>query len=383
MLTTLIVHDFSDDIVPWLVNAPALRRLKLSPESISFEDINGIHDDVPGLQHLEITYGIITNDGFDDPIEPATSIVECVFLRSDTAVPKNVLEYSYRKYPNASSLTACLNTDILRTKRFDKETHSGWINLFRFMGKKLKKLCYFNEADDRDLFETLDKHDCHLNYLHLVHFKQASLQKIAQSKQILSLQTLVLLNVVTESFDWLKQLQVLQKFKLCHRGESTYTISLNDILNNCPPKLISLSLEHVDIADDLEPSTPSNIKHLSFYQIKLPARTDAYISHHFPGLKKLKLRGFSIDQRKFDVSTFDLHVLHITCSHDDYFTKVMISTLKNREQRLYQFKDRGDAEIDPNLKTLLPQALSYPSHEIDVSPDFTLVCHSLGKFISV
>jgi hypothetical protein len=80
MLTTLIVHDFSDDIIPWLGNAPALRRLKLSPESISFDDINGIHDDVPGLQHLEIIYAVITNDGFDDPIEPATSIVECVFF---------------------------------------------------------------------------------------------------------------------------------------------------------------------------------------------------------------------------------------------------------------------------------------------------------------
>jgi hypothetical protein len=250
------------------------------------------------------------------------------------------------------------------------------------MGKKLKKLCYFNEADDRDLFETLDKYDCHLKYLHLIHFKQASLQKIVQSKQILSLQTLVLLNAVIESFDWLKQLQVLQKFKLCRQGVSTYTISLNDILNNCPSRLISLSFEYVDIADDFQPSTPSNIKHLSLDLVKLPARTDAYISHHFPGLKKLKLRSCLIDQRKLDLSTFDLQVLHITCSHNGYFSRVMISTLKNREQRLYQFKDRADEEVDTNLKTLLPQALSYPSHEIDVSSDFTLVCHSLGKFTS-
>lgn len=375
MLTTLKVFDSSDKILPLLGNAPALRRLSFWPTSISFSDLNTLHTSLTRLESLEILHAKIDSLGFDQPIEPATFVTECNFKDIGITAPKNMLEYIYNKYPNTSHLTCCVKNVVQHTQLVD-----GWIELFQNLGNRFKRIRYFDEAYSTNLFETLDTYQCRLDYLHLVYFKQASIQKIVDSNQVVCLQTLVLHSVIVTSFDWLQHLQALEKLKLCRtipsNRKSTSTISLNGTLGNCPSKLTSLSFGFIDITDDFEPSNPSNTKCLSFRCSAMPDGIDAYISYHFPALSKLKLILCRKIQSKFDLSTLNLNAFHI------HFSKVLISTLKNGEQRLYKCRNSGVEESDKWFKAALHYPKSYPAHQVDDIPDFTLVCLSLGKLAS-
>jgi hypothetical protein len=392
MLVTLKIHTVAQNIISLLKNAPALKRLSFCPGITSFSDLNTIHTSLIDLESLEIRNSTIEILGFDEITDPATSIVECIFLDVTLTVPKNIWEYIDQKYPNVSSISCNCYRFPFTTMIFDQGIYDGWMKLFQGLKSQLKRISHFDEATDQDIFEVMDIQNCGLDYLQLVEFRQPSLQKLIVSSQVLSLETLVLRDTSIDSYEWLSHLQPIRKFKLICPVPADQPLSpilnLNDVLDNCPSQLVSLTINSVAITGDIRSSTPTNIKSLSFVFGTLPINIDESISIRFPKLSKLKLKSCNLYERKFNLSKLSLASFHY---NDHYFAtdgqitgdcKVLISTLDNLEQRLYEFKAVHDVDTIKPFKTFSEYLKFSPMHETDAVPTFTMVCNSLGIFNS-
>lgn len=368
-LTTLNITDYSQNIIPLLKNAPALTRLSLGCGMISLKNLEIIHQNTPHLRSLVVQNLSVENSEIGDKIEPATLVTECVFTNINAGLFKmriDLLLYIIEKYPSLSKFVFDVTDRGAVDEDMVKLNENGWLALFQSIGYQLKTFGICDGYYVDDLFKELDKFDCRIEKLKLWTVPSAHLAELAQSQQILHIQTLVLNDMRYNSFEWLKKLEALTKLKLGYfRNQSSKNrvIDLADILENAPQTLKSLSLNNLVLDVDPGYIDASNIEVLSFYMVMLPANIGNYISSHFPNLSTLKLKNCQ-RPRVFDLSTLNLFSLRFI-EHFQRNSNICVITHNSQETLQYSVKyvscgmsltkeskpycSTLDCNLDPNL----------------------------------
>jgi hypothetical protein len=404
-LTSLKVcgPDIDTFIIPLLNNAPALKELELDGNTIFFDDLEHIHMNVPGLTSLKLNrFTIIPLDLVGVVIEPAASMKEFTFdiLHSDQYISEELLfDYVCRKYPNLTTFSYDDRDGIFYTEGWtlaedtenlddfyteqqpltDDGMNAEWNTLIKRLGPQLKKIGPFDADYPFNTFQVLDDYGAQLEYIYLRDFKTPALESLGNSNQALSLQSLELKHTEILSFDWLKNLQKLEKLKVISSNHTS--IRLLEITSNSPPTLSSLSLSHGKLIIGHEnPYTtpPSNIKVLSISNMLVKNEVGPYIVHGLPQLNGLTIRYCNPRNLVLDLSGISLFVLRLyTIKYFDYIHDVVVIT--NKEKRSYSVKSRYCDTKNPK-DWFFPTVLSTLGQTCP-RPDFTLVCNSVNDII--
>jgi hypothetical protein len=389
-LTTLSVSIKNKAIIPLLKNAPALRNLTIGFDIIGLNDLEQIHTNAPFLHSIKVISMLL--DDFDsvNQITPASWISECTFddipvtsMETETAL----LEYITKKYPNLSKLT--YNVEYARMSDIDRSGlyRYGWSPLFRSLGPDLKELCIGQANRVTNLFETLDTFGAHLTCLTLrSKLSRSALDSLAQSKQAHSIQTLKLcIDQDAVTFGWLEGgFTSLKTLKLSSTyGEKPVIIQLDQLLDAAPKTLTSLALRRVELV--AETYTTSSLTCLSFTLVTLPKTLDRFISQCLSKLSRLEFKHCNLHGTLRLTSTLS----HFKMIDIFPYNHRFISVTTDKE-RLYTSQPFGlDLwKFGPELRPLeeqsrfgapaFPASKLIPANEVQTTPFFKLVCHSLN-----
>ncbi|KAI8885205.1 hypothetical protein K501DRAFT_311710 [Backusella circina FSU 941] len=385
-LTTLEMYGLRNETIPYLKNAPALKYLTVVDTSLVFDDLEYIHDNLPCLKSLKFFFLKFLDSVFDHHnIQPATTVTECVFdllQTRDTKWRIALLVYMHKKYPNMTQLTYNINIDRITDAEIEDIIQLGWYPFFNKMGHQLKKLCVDYGGYITNLFETLDRYACQLEYLKVSSLTRSEFTKITQSKQTLHIQSLTLMQMDLGSFSWLKELKHLSKLSLVWNFLRT-PVRLNDILDNACARLKSLSFDFMDLTFDLDCAHLSNIDSLSFHLVSFPKNMDVFISRHFPKLRTLKMSNCNQLGKTFNLGP--IHLVHFYFTEQYQGPDITVLIVSTKEEEQCQYNLRGSVRnkdpvqyFKPPRHAIFPVSKSWViKKKTDSAPDFTFICHSV------
>jgi hypothetical protein len=390
-LTTLDICEFEKDILPYLKNAPSLRYLALGGYSkIYFYDLDTIHKNLPHIKILKVTDLSFDGSGFDENLKPAISVTEFSFYRvymKNLKIRTDMLRYISKKYPNLVNLEYDVFNVLKNDDDVDYFNKYGWTPFIETLGHRLKKLCISHAGQIKNFVGALEKHTSRIDFLKVGSLPHASLQRIAMSQQTSYIQTLVLESPVFADFYWLNEFQVLKSLTLSSFGFNTRaTIKINDVLDNCPLAVTSLTFDRITLSTDLNYTSLSNIESLSFVFVDLPVHIDTFISRHFPKISYLKLDNCKdIFRRIFNLAKANLSVFHYQGPFIDEESHLLVLTLSNDERRWYAPRgSRGYRYYIPFKEScgtydflLYPPIKSQLIDEMKAVPLLILICNSL------
>ncbi|KAI8877009.1 hypothetical protein K501DRAFT_278851 [Backusella circina FSU 941] len=390
-LTTLRVV-FRTEYVLLFKNVSALTTLDLMRFDGAFSELETLHNSLPHLKLFKIRGGTISDSGFNaKSIKPANSVVKCLFdfyiIRPDTIEAKiNLLNYICKKYPNLSALTYT-NRQPTTGDNAQKLNNLGWRPLFNTLGVKLKRLVIIQGGYNNVLLELLDQCNCQINHVKLGYLPFSMLTNIGQSLQTNYIQTFeysLIRGDILGDFDWLNKFERLKKLKLsyCNKGIG---FNLNDVLDNSPSTLETLSLNWIVCDINLRRINLCTIKTLSLNSVTLPEKMDTFISQCFPKLSKLKLKHCGGLESTWHLKNVNLFEFHFA----GYFENgnPMVSIVCNKEQRWFTYNEKVSRRLEyMNCKVIygLPLLLPFKSsieNKISAFPDFTLICNSVKSVI--
>ncbi|KAI8882230.1 hypothetical protein K501DRAFT_273848 [Backusella circina FSU 941] len=343
-LTTLKVADYSRNIIPLLKNAPALTRLSLGFGIIPLKYLEIIHQNTPYLKSLIIQNVSVDGPEINDMIEPATSVTECIFTNVNVGTFKmriDLLVYILKKYPSLSKFIYNVKESEQTDRNIDKLNECGWNPLFQGLGPQLKTFGTCGGNHSEAPFQELDHFGCRIENMKIWTLPITHLDKLAQSHQALYIQTLVLTDIRLNDYEWLKDLQLLRKFKIDFLQDvfpHRVCINMSDILENASPTLKSLSLHNLVLEYDVDYTGVSNVETLSFYLAKLPTNIDGFISCNFPSLSTLKLKNCKLFGTSFNLAKLNLFSFRFTEYFQQDSNDLQVFTLNNNEQHIHSVK---------------------------------------------
>ncbi|KAI8881435.1 hypothetical protein K501DRAFT_274593 [Backusella circina FSU 941] len=386
-LTSLSISIKNKNIISLLKNAPVLKNLVIGFDIIGLNDLEQIHTNAPRLESIKVISMLLNDFDSVNEIKPAPLISNCILddipvtsIETETVL----LYYISKKYPNLTKFT--YNVEYAHMSDNDRTAlyKYGWNPLFQALGPFLKELGIGQAARIMNLFEILDTYGAQLTFLTL-RSKSPTLDNLARSNQTRSLQTLKLCIDQDTTFNWLEGgFMSLETLKLSS-GAKPVTLRLDRLLDSVPATLKALSLRRVELVVPEMYTPPFSLTSLSLVLVTLPKTLDHFITQS--KLSRLEFKHCNLRGRSLHLPSTRLSYLRIleTFPYESRFISVSTSS----EERLYTSKSFGlDLwKFGPELRPLeerstfgapaFPASKSVPANEIQTTPFFTLVCHSL------
>jgi hypothetical protein len=339
-LTNLCIWSVSDEIVPLLKNVPQLKRLNLGEIKITFDDINTINQSLPQLQYIKFEDISFDNEQHYS-VKPAISVTDCVFESLD-GIDANgriaLLNYARQTYPNLNKFALRIYNGWIHEGDLITLIDDGWQPFFRAFGPKLESLKAGEEEYDIYFFDALDKSACQIRNLN-IHCIDGLFNGIKNTEQISYIQTLHVYCDLQEDFVFIRDLVVLKElvvdaFYISYDDDFPQNqILFNEIIENAPPTLKSLSFELINhmIVEYKENSVPVNIEHLSFHTTVLPWNIDRLILMNFPSLRSLEINDCKVYGQIFNLITANLSCFTLR-SISTNLHAILVLTLGNNEK---------------------------------------------------
>jgi hypothetical protein len=272
-----------------------------------------------------------------------------------------------KKYPNLSTLSFnVIQGSSIYSRDLNILHEYGWLPLLNSLGSSLKKL-YINEAAYIDgVFEILDQSNCQINRVELDHIRLGPLMNIVNSLQtnyIQAFEIKLTKALIHEGFTWLKKFRVLVKLKLSGK-DNGIDIKLNDIIDNFPSSLKTLSFRSICFTADLDCTNSCNI-----------------ISQYFQKLFKLKLKYCYLPESTLDLANLDITNFYFADTSNSTYTTIL--TTCNGEQRFYTYRNEHIRKMSYKLSIISHPRLLYIPYKSwtnrKTKPDFTLSCNSIRQ----
>lgn len=390
-ITTLDVH-FREDFIGLFRNMPFLTNLHFTLFEASLNQLEALHDYLPQLKSFSVQRSEFRDvDLFDkDNVKPAFSVTECSFRVKVHAKTNrleanlNLLKYMCKKYPNLSTLSFnIIQGSSIYSRDLNILHEYGWLPLLNSLGSSLKKL-YINEAAYIDgVFEILDQSNCQINRVELDHIRLGPLMNIVNSLQtnyIQAFEIKLTKALIHEGFTWLKKFRVLVKLKLSGK-DNGIDIKLNDIIDNFPSSLKTLSFRSICFTADLDCTNSCNIETLSLHSVILRKHVDTFISQYFQKLFKLKLKYCYLPESTLDLANLDITNFYFADTSNSTYTTIL--TTCNGEQRFYTYRNEHIRKMSYKLSIISHPRLLYIPYKSwtnrKTKPDFTLSCNSIRQ----
>ncbi|KAI8887369.1 hypothetical protein K501DRAFT_268909 [Backusella circina FSU 941] len=372
-----------------LKNAPALEHITLRRGTFTFKDINMISETLPNLKMLALERGVIRGNAPSSDITPAYSITRLILASVNThclETTLKLLRFITVKYPNLVEFVYRLHFIPYNDEEKDTLLRMGWDPLFKNLAPLLRKLHLSQKVRTQTLFATLDEHRCQINDLKIESFDSMDLPSFAQSQHVFYIKTLILRNTTFESFEWLKEMKVLETLEI---GSSNYRfaseLDFDDVLQNSPSTLKTLTLIDVNLNSKSASTKQTSIKTLEFFHLKLPQELSSLINQHFPLLSNLKIIECSHEIKAITLRLVELNSFHYFMSDSKNGTHVLVHTLYDDQKRLYSRRGlycRSNYDgYDYRENGLNPPSIkSQPADNIQIKPAISLCCYTLLLF---
>ncbi|KAI8886578.1 hypothetical protein K501DRAFT_331192 [Backusella circina FSU 941] len=393
LLTTLTIMNGWKNIIPFLINAPALKHLAIHNLELDFDSLEIIHSSLSDLKTLSLTGVDFPISFFPRPITPAISITECTIDLNNVRVTENridLLVYIRKKYPNLHKLSYHIDQFIVSDDEVKPLYNMGWIPLFMKFGPQLGTLSLDNNGFGDDLFPTLATFSCSIHHLQVNFITQASLTKLSKSLHSFNcIHTLCLNNTKVDSFRWLNKLQVLKKLKLYYYFHGVH-VKMDQIIRFAPPSLTTLSLDNGVLVYHTKNSRMSNVETISLNRVTVPKKMETIINRHFPNLSKLKLKHCDMIGRSLTLPMIQLHHFHLTDNFRLGNNLVLIISEYNHISKQVKYNVQGVdyRRLSEGTCKQFGSYMTYPSLKSyivndcsTIVPDFTLHCKSIPNVI--
>jgi hypothetical protein len=390
---TILAINVNDKSPEIFKNMPFLKSLVLHSFDTGFGGLETLHNYLPHLESLKIKSGKLEDAELDAAsIQPAVSITECLFgFRNISGYSfsekGNLLKYICKKYPNLSTLVY-RDSGIQLNESLQNYMSFGWTPIINNLGAKLTKLSMDTSELSYDFLNILDQSGCRLTCMQFTIDSLSSLILVGNSQQARYTQTLVIKlkkEVYLGMFFWLKKFEKLRKLKLISIVVKSLYFKLDDLLDNAPPLLRTLSIVSFHINFRASCANTYPIERLTLKMARLPYNTDTFLAQHCPKLSNLKLKYCLMDSKKFDLGNLD--IVHFTFG--TYLTKkdIVIMVDCNGQKRSYSYKPSSLLPILHNhFETAQQRSLVVPFKLLTESKtreqiNFTIKCNSLINLI--
>jgi hypothetical protein len=391
-LKTLSVHaneyGFSGrTLISLLVNAPCLSQLAMRGFGITFDDLELLHDTLPCLYSVKLQRIRINHDFVPTNIKPATSVriftlgTRCGIIQMKT----EWLRYMKRKYTRLLEWELlCPNNRLDQPIGINEFHKEGIYPLVQTFGSRLHTLSVNINNYPTNFFKVLDDAGCRIQNLKF-NTDLGAFEDFTCSNQITSICTLVIDDADFSDFEWLKSLTKLKELTLAYKYKFNVNneaimdvIQLTTLLDMCAESLVSLTIKKVYLNITTINRT-YQIKSLALYDVPIPEKMDAFISHSFPHLRNLSLIFCGLYGTVFHLPDHHLTLLEVA---ERFYFNISHLLLITQHKRQWYNADRTDREHTIFKSHSGDVALYPPTTQVNAwndMVDITFMCASVQR----
>jgi hypothetical protein len=379
----------SDIIMP-LGNAPALTDLVLTDMTITFEDMDLLHEALPKLESLGLEVKSLTSTRLPSDISPATLITSFSFTAIGF-VPvcrqAEWVDYIRHKYTKLTEFNYIFNPSGYYLTDGGERYREWFRPLFQQLGSQLKTLLLDAKRIPMNLFEILDNAGCQIQHLTLRSITPRFLDQLEKSNQRQHIKTLQARLKNHSCQNWKNKSNKLtglsvpyfSKTSLLESKSPKSEVTYDDMLNMCHDTLATLDLKVAQIIPLLSvPRTHHSIHTLSLTDTNLPDGFDYFLSCCFPNLRYLKFTNCKFNNRILNIPNLSLSRLQV--EQHEFLDEYKIAVTAG-SQRCYTFNTSFQSLVylQRNADTYKAPYRSVPTENVNGEPDLTVICASLGK----
>ncbi|KAI8882262.1 hypothetical protein K501DRAFT_316215 [Backusella circina FSU 941] len=379
-----------NDIIIALENAPGLTNLIVKDMTITFDDIELLHEALPKLSSLGLEVKSLTSTRLPTDISPAILVTSFSFTAIGF-VPicrqAEWVDYIRHKYTMLSEFSYIFNPNGYYLTDGGVRYREWFRPLLQQLGPQLKKLLLDAKRIPMNLFEILDHAGCQIQHLTLRSITPRLLEQLEKSNQRKHIKTLQTRFKNHSCQHWKNnsnQLTALSvplfsKTSLLESKVPKSEVTYDDILHMCHDALTSLDIKVAQINPHLStPYTHLSVQALSLTDTNLPDDFDHFISSSFPHLRYLKFINCKFNRHTLNMPNLSLSQLQIEEQqfNDDYKIEVITS---NQKRYSFNTSFQSLVYLRRNSDSYKAPYRSVPIDSLNCHPDLTVICASLDK----